>query len=178
MHVESLRDTGVHMAQKVEELLMSMMAFALTQDCSGDGVEGDKQCGGAVSDVVVRDPRRLHRPTVTWFNRNRAAMSLLDKPSALSKTMRTRVTRPWGSERELAIASSCSRCSCSSCNGIRGRPKLIGTSILHRRCLRGRLPCNTYISYLRDTTLASAANVPVLSPTQRSDHNETSKPLI
>ena len=56
MHVESFRDTGVHMAQKVEELLVTMTAFALTQDCSGDGVEGCEQCGGAVSDVVVRDP--------------------------------------------------------------------------------------------------------------------------
>src|SRR5579862_5833252 len=33
-----------------------MTAFALTQDCSGDGVEGCEQCGGAVSDVVVGDP--------------------------------------------------------------------------------------------------------------------------
>src|ERR1700682_5477738 len=98
--------------------------------------------------------RLRQRPTVTWFNRNRPAMSLLDKPSALSKMIRTRVTRPWGSERELAIASSCSRCSRSSCNGARGRPKFIGTSILHRRCLRGKQSRKNYISYLRDTTLA------------------------
>src|SRR5262245_44109598 len=32
-----------------------MTAFALTQYCSGDRVEGRKQCGGAVSNVVVRD---------------------------------------------------------------------------------------------------------------------------
>ncbi len=35
MHVEGFRDTGVHMAQKVEELLVTMAAFALTQDGSG-----------------------------------------------------------------------------------------------------------------------------------------------
>ena len=62
MYIESLRDTGVHMAQKVEELLVTMTAFALTQDCSGDGVEGCEQCGGAVSNVVVRDPFDVAEP--------------------------------------------------------------------------------------------------------------------
>lgn len=62
MHVESFRDTGVHMAQKVEELLMTMTAFALTQDCSGDGVEGREQCGGAMLDIVVRDPFDVAEP--------------------------------------------------------------------------------------------------------------------
>ena len=56
MHVESLRDTGVHMAQKVEVLLVTMTAFALTQHRSSDGVEGREQGRGAVSDVIVRTP--------------------------------------------------------------------------------------------------------------------------
>ena len=41
---------------------MSSSAFALTQDCSGDGVEGCEQCGGAVSNVVVRDPFDVAEP--------------------------------------------------------------------------------------------------------------------
>jgi hypothetical protein len=55
VHVKGLGHAGVDMPQKIEELLVTMTAFALTQDRSGDRVEGRKQCGGAVSDVVVRD---------------------------------------------------------------------------------------------------------------------------
>lgn len=55
MHVESFRETGVHMARKIEKLLVTMMVSALTQHGSGDGVEGCEQCGGSVSDIVVRD---------------------------------------------------------------------------------------------------------------------------
>src|ERR1700682_1148745 len=55
VHVKGLGPTCVDMPQKIEELLMTMTAFALTQVRSGDRVEGRKQCGGAVSDVVVRD---------------------------------------------------------------------------------------------------------------------------
>ena len=62
MHVESFRDTGVYMAQKIEELLVTMTALTLAQDRSGDGVEGREQCGRAVSDVVVRDSFDIAEP--------------------------------------------------------------------------------------------------------------------
>jgi len=53
--VKGLGHTGVDMPQKIKELLVTMTAFALTQDRSGDRVKGGKQCGGAMSEVVVRD---------------------------------------------------------------------------------------------------------------------------
>src|SRR6266852_2925177 len=55
VHVKGLGHTDVDMPQKIEELLVTMAAFALTKDRAGDRVEGRKQCGGAVSEVVVRD---------------------------------------------------------------------------------------------------------------------------
>src|ERR1700758_4264683 len=62
VHVKSLGHTGVHMPQEIQELLVTMMAFALTQDRSSDGVEGRKQCGRAVSDIVVRDSFDIAKP--------------------------------------------------------------------------------------------------------------------
>src|ERR1700680_4737812 len=58
----SFRHAGVHMPQKIEELLVTMTAFALTQDRSGDWVEGREQRGGAVSDIVVRDSFDVAKP--------------------------------------------------------------------------------------------------------------------
>ena len=58
VHVKNLGHAGVYMPEKIEELLVTMTSFALTQDRSSDGVEGREQCDGAVSDVVgwKRDP--------------------------------------------------------------------------------------------------------------------------
>jgi hypothetical protein len=55
--------------------------------------------------------------------------------AALSKTIRTRVTSPAGSEPELAMLSSCARCSALNTNAAFGRPLAIGTSIVHQRRL-------------------------------------------
>jgi hypothetical protein len=55
--------------------------------------------------------------------------------AALSKTIRTRVTSPAGSEPELAMLSSCARCSGLNTNAAFGRPLAIGTSIVHQRRL-------------------------------------------
>jgi len=41
---------------------VTMTAFALTQDRSGDRVEGREQSGRAVSDVVVRDSFDIAKP--------------------------------------------------------------------------------------------------------------------
>lgn len=58
VYVKSVGHTGVHMAQKIEELLVTMAAFALTQDRSGKGVKRCEQGGGAVTDIIVRAPWR------------------------------------------------------------------------------------------------------------------------
>jgi hypothetical protein len=53
VHVKGLGHTGIDMAQKIEELLVTMTAFAPVSPCFTN--------------------RLCQRPTVTWFNRNRAA---------------------------------------------------------------------------------------------------------
>jgi hypothetical protein len=62
MHVENFRNTRVHMAQKVEEFLVSMMALTLAQDRLDEGVEGPEQSGGAVPGIVVRDSFDIAEP--------------------------------------------------------------------------------------------------------------------
>src|SRR5579863_6356952 len=62
VHVESGGDTGVQMPKKLDELLVAMTTLALTHHGSGDGVEGRKQCGRAVSQVVVRYPFDVTEP--------------------------------------------------------------------------------------------------------------------
>jgi hypothetical protein len=62
MHVESFRDTGVYMAQKIEELLVTMTALTLAQDRSGDGVEGREQCGSCYFSSLIR--RGLLSPSI------------------------------------------------------------------------------------------------------------------
>jgi len=64
-----------------------------------------------------------------------------------------RVTSPAGSERELAMLSSCARCSVLNTSAAFGRPIAIDTSIVHQRCLSSYLPCNTIAIYLWDSTL-------------------------
>jgi hypothetical protein len=56
-------------------------------------------------------------------------------PEALIRMIRARLTSPAGSERELAILFSCSRCIGLNTNVAFGRPIIIGTSIVHQRCL-------------------------------------------
>ena len=56
VHLESRRDTGVHVPEKFDELLVTMAAFALTPHRSGEGVESREQGGGAVPEIVVGHP--------------------------------------------------------------------------------------------------------------------------
>lgn len=79
--------------------------------------------------------RRRHLPTVALLSPSCRAMCWFIFPAALSKTIRTRVTSPAGSDRELAILSSCARCSGLNTNAAFGRPIAIGTSIVHQRRL-------------------------------------------
>ncbi|GAC1508708.1 MAG: hypothetical protein NVS1B11_12170 [Terriglobales bacterium] len=90
-------------------------------------------------------------PTVALVNPNCRAICWFIFPAALSKTIRTRVTSPAGSEWELAMLSSCARCSGLNPNAAFGRPIAIGTSM----CIRDAyFPCNTNATYLWDNTLA------------------------
>lgn len=54
---------------------------------------------------------------------------------ALVRMIRTRLTSPAGRECELAMLSSCSRCSQLSTNAAFGRPIAIGTPRVRPRCL-------------------------------------------
>src|SRR5260370_20932068 len=56
-------------------------------------------------------------------------------PEELSKIILARLTSPAGRDRELAMPSSCSRCSGRRTKAAFGRPISIDTPILHWRCL-------------------------------------------
>src|SRR6267154_2969177 len=56
-------------------------------------------------------------------------------PEELSKIILARLTSPAGRDRELAMPSSCSRCSGRRTKAAFGRPIAIDTPILHWRCL-------------------------------------------
>jgi CheY-like chemotaxis protein len=61
-----------------------------------------------------------------------------DSEKAVGRTqqnIRTRVPCPAGSERELAMLSSCARCSGLNSNAAFGRPLAVDTSIVHQRRL-------------------------------------------
>jgi hypothetical protein len=55
VHVKGLGHPGIDMAQKIEELLATMTAFAPVSPCFTNCLR--------------------QRPTVTWFNRNQAAQA-------------------------------------------------------------------------------------------------------
>src|SRR5260370_40220457 len=55
VHVEVGRDVEVQMLEKGQELLMAMAWFALRNHAAIEGVEGRKERGGAVAEVVVSD---------------------------------------------------------------------------------------------------------------------------
>ena len=51
--VEGLGDVGVDVSEEGEELLVSVTGFALGEELAGGDVEGGKQGGGSVADVIV-----------------------------------------------------------------------------------------------------------------------------
>ena len=56
MHVEVLRDVQFDVPQEAQELLMPVARLALREHLAIGDVQSGKQSGGAVADVVVRDP--------------------------------------------------------------------------------------------------------------------------
>jgi hypothetical protein len=55
VHIEVLRDIGLDVAQEGQELLVAMLGLALREHGAIGDVQGCKQRGGAMADVVVRD---------------------------------------------------------------------------------------------------------------------------
>jgi hypothetical protein len=55
MHVEAFRDGGVQAAEEGEKLLVPVTRLAFGEHRAGSDVEGGKQGGGAVADIVVCD---------------------------------------------------------------------------------------------------------------------------
>src|SRR5208283_1821767 len=55
-----------------------------------------------------------------------SAITLFEIPSAASRTMRARLTRPCGDDREFAMAPNCSRISWGKITGFLGRPVIMG----------------------------------------------------
>jgi hypothetical protein len=56
MDVEVSGDVVVQMLEKTQELLMAMAWFALRNHAAVEDIEGRKERGGAVAEVVVRTP--------------------------------------------------------------------------------------------------------------------------
>ena len=55
MNVEILRHAGIEAAEEGEKLLMPVAGLAFGEDGAGGDVEGSKQRGGTVADVIVGD---------------------------------------------------------------------------------------------------------------------------
>ena len=78
--------------------------------------------------------RLRHFPTVAGEVDKQLAMAWLGQPSAASRTISARRTRPWGLERELARDCNCFRVRSLNSNGTNGRPDRI-VSLLWKRSL-------------------------------------------
>ncbi len=65
MDVELLGDGSLDVAQELQELLLTMAAFALREHLTRGDVESREQSGGPVSDIVVRDPFDVAQSGVT-----------------------------------------------------------------------------------------------------------------
>ena len=74
MNIQMLRDIGLDMTQKAQELLMAVPRFALREDLSVGDIERREQGRGAMSDVVVGDA--FHVAQTHWQHRLRALQGL------------------------------------------------------------------------------------------------------